>query len=320
MNSLWERPNLISVIILVIVLMIGAGYVIITINQRPETESFTVDDDYYFPYNFDRLDRVVKLPDELEEISGLCEGYSPDEVFAVQDENGEIFRINTRNGSIVHQLRFDKDRDYEGITRRDSQMYVLETDGDIHTFPYSEGMTETEATKFETDFSYRNDTEGICYDSITGTLLIVPKAQELNPQSEGEQQRRGIYTYDLGRGSMNAQPTYYIDELEVGQIVFNTNREYVIKPSGVAVDPITGHIFVISSVGNILVVIDRDNQVKHVELLEKGTFRQPEGITFGSNGELYISSEGRGGRGIVATLSRLNPFEASARSSSQNNE
>ena len=311
MNKIWESPNLISVVILVIVLAIGAGYVAITINQRPEMESFTPDDDYFFPYNFDRLDRVVKLPDELTEISGMCQAMYPEEVFAIQDEIGVVFRINTRTGNLLQRLRFDKDLDYEGITRKDSMLYVLEADGDIHYFAYRDTLTEIASQKRETGFSYRNDTEGIAYDSITGTLLIVPKAQELNPRAESEQ-RRGVYTYNLSEERTDPQPTYHIDELEVGQIVFSANRQYVVKPSGVAVDPATGYIFVISSVGNVLVVIDRDSQVKHVELLETGTFRQPEGIAFGANGDLYISSEGRGGRGIIATLSRQPETAAAA--------
>lgn len=307
MNSIWERPNLISVVILLIVLAIGGGYVLFTVNQRPETESFTVDDDYFFPFNFDRLDRVVKLPDELEEISGLCRGYADDELFTIQDEDGEVFLVDTESGELIQQFTFDKDRDYEGITRRDDQFFVLETDGDIHTFTYNDSITATEATKLETAFSYRNDTEGICYDSITNTLLIVPKEQELNPgggNTNSGEQRRGVYTYDLATGQLNTTPTYYVDMLEVGQIVFNNNRQYIVKPSGVAVDPVTGHIFVLSSVGNVLVVIDRDSQINHVELLEKSTFTQPEGITFNARGDLFISSEGRGGRGIIATLKR----------------
>jgi uncharacterized protein YjiK len=306
MPKFYERPNLISVIILVVILGIGGAYVLFTLSQRPELESFTVDDDYAFPYNFDRIERLVKLPAELEEISGLCRGFRPAEVFAVQDEAGELFLVNSITGEVVHTLRFDKDRDYEGVARRDRELFVLETDGDVHRFTYTDSVPEVQAEKFETDFSYRNDTEGICYDSITSTLLIVPKEQELNPPNDNDK-RRGIYTYDLSTLELNGQPTYFVDALEIGKIVFGDGRDYPFKPSGVAVEPSTGYIFVLSSVGNVLVVIDRDSRIKHVELLEKGTFSQPEGIAFAENGDLYISSEGRGGRGIIATLRRSPP-------------
>ncbi|WP_116127433.1 SdiA-regulated domain-containing protein [Lewinella sp. IMCC34183] len=304
MNKLWEKPNLISVVILVVVLGIGVAYVAFTVRQRPETESFSTPG-YFFPYNFDRLTRVVTLPEELEEISGLCRGVKAGEVFAIQDEAGELFVVNAFTGIPSSRVAFDKDRDYEGVARHASEVYVLEKDGDLHYFVYQEGEEEIPARKLETDFSYRNDTEGICYDSLTNTLLIVPKEQELNGGFDEEDTRRGVYSYDINDGRLNPQPTYYIDQLEVGRIVFGSNREYIVKPSGIAVDPFTHDLYILSSVGNVLVVIDRESNILHVELLEKKTFAQPEGITFAENGDLYISSEGRGNNGIIATLTRM---------------
>ncbi len=305
MNGIWEKPNLISVIILLVVLCIGGAYVAFTVSQRPEMESFTVDDDYFFPFNFDRLDRVTRLSNELDEISGLCPGFNSDELFAIQDEDGILFLVSPITGQVLQTISYGDNLDYEGVARAGNQIFVLEADGDLHYFNYLDTITEVSSQKIETRFSYRNDTEGICYDSLTNTLLIAPKEQQLNATEENSK-RRGIYTFDLETMKMLAQPSYYIDELEIGQIVFGGNREYVIKPSGVAVDPITHDIFVLSSIGKILVVIDRDSEVKHVELLEAGTFRQPEGITFSPQGDLYISSEENGsGNGIIATLTRM---------------
>ena len=304
MNKIWERPNLISIVILLVVLLIGGAYVLFTVRERPETESFTVAEGYFFPYNFDRLDRIVKVQDELREISGICPGMNQAELFAIQDEEGTMFIINHVTGGEVGRIKFDKNRDYEGIARKGNEIFVLEKDGDIHHFTYTEGEVETSAQKLETDFSYRNDTEGICYDSLTGHLLIVPKEKELNVDPEDDDRRHGIYSFDLSTGRLNPQPDYFIDEVAVGKAVFGSNRPYLFKPSGIAVDPVTHNLFVLSAAGNVLVVINRESQIQHVELLESKTFAQPEGITFGENGELFISSEGRGDNGIVATLNR----------------
>ena len=303
MNKLLEHPNWTSVGILVIIVAIAGTYGFLTYTQRPEMESFNVDPDYAFDFNFDRATKVTKLPGKLEEISGLCTWKNENEVLAVQDEDGEVFVVNVQSGKITERVKFGKDRDYEGIARVGDTIYVLEADGDMHRFTYREGEDKFDAEKMETPFSYRNDTEGIVYDPLTNVLLIAPKEQELNP-SEADQNRRGIYAYDLATGSMAQQPAYYIDEAEIGQAIYNKTSRYVIKPSGLAVDPITNDIYVLSSVGNILVVIDRDSELKHIELLEKGTFRQPEGIAFNERGDLYISSEGRGGDGVIAILAR----------------
>jgi DNA-binding beta-propeller fold protein YncE len=84
----------------------------------------------------------------------------------------------------------------------------------------------------------------------------------------------------------------------------------------VAVDPLTGDVYVIASVGNIMVVIDRESDVKQIELLKEKTFRQPEGITFNAAGDLFISSEGRGGKAVVVTFRR----QTTGDKSNKNNE
>jgi uncharacterized protein YjiK len=179
---------------------------------------------------------------------------------------------------------------------------VLERDGDVHRLKYVPGVEKYSADKIETDFSYRNDTEGICYDWRTNSLLIVPKEQELNPQDD--KHRHGVYAVDLATGKMDPQPRFYIDEYAIGKAVYGKGQPHRIKPSGVAVDPLTGDIYVIASVGNIMVVIDRNSEIKHIELLKEKTFTQPEGITFNENGDLFISSEGRGGKAVIVTFRR----------------
>ena len=304
MSNWLEKPNILSALILFGVVLVAGGYGVITYTQRPEMESFNLDDDYVFEFNFDRP-QAVKLPKDLKEISGMTAWKNPNEVITVQDEDGELFIVNTNSGKVTKSFKFSKDRDYEGIARNGDSIYVLETDGDIHTFVFNDAQDEFESEKLETAFSYRNDTEGICFDPVTGHLLIVPKEQELNP-TEADQNRRGIYSYDLRARSLSPQPTYYIDQIEVGDAVYGKTARYNMKPSGIAVDPVTKDIYVVSSVGNIMVVIDRESHLKHIELLEKGTFRQPEGITFSDSGDLYISSEGRGGDGIIASFPRQN--------------
>jgi DNA-binding beta-propeller fold protein YncE len=65
-------------------------------------------------------------------------------------------------------------------------------------------------------------------------------------------------------------------------------------PAGLAVQPVTGYIFIISAVGNSLVVVNRDGNLLYAEKLEKKKFRQPEGICFSSDGKaLFISNEGQ---------------------------
>lgn len=300
--SLIDKPNLLSVIILGVVVLIAGGYGVVTYTSAPDLEHFPVDTEYNFPFNFDRP-QVVKLPKELKEISGLAGWKEDGQLLGVQDEDGLFYIIDAFSGDILDKFEFGKDRDYEGIDRDGDEIFVLERDGDIHRFTYAPGTKKYDAEKIETDFTYRNDTEGVGHDPLTGTLLIVPKEDELFVDADNNY-RRGVYSFDLDTRSMAAQPTYFIDQFEVGQVVYGKDRPYMMKPSGVAVDPVTKDIYVIASVGNILVVIDRNSEIKHIEILREKIFRQPEGICFDTAGNLYISSEGRSGKGAVARLVR----------------
>ena len=301
--SLLEKPNLISLLILGGVVIIAGGYGLITYTQGPEMEHYDVDADHEFSFDFERPSNSVDLPGDLEEISGLASWFVEDDVIAVQDEDGILFVVDTQTGNVKSDFKFGKDRDYEGLARVDSMVYVLERDGDIHHLKYQPGQEEYESKKLETDFSYRNETEGICYDERTNSLLIVPKDQELNPQDEDY--RHGVYALDLETEELEPQPRFYVDEFAIGEVVYGKRKPYKMKPSGVAVDPLTGDVYVIASVGNIMVVIDRESNIKQIELLKEKTLTQPEGITFNRAGDLFISSEGRGGKAVIVTFRRI---------------
>lgn len=301
--SLVDKPNFLSLLILGGVVLIAGGYGVITYTQSPDMEHFSVDPDYDFGFNFDRPDRVAELPKDLKEISGLAPWNTNEEVLAVQDEDGKLFVINSGTGDVKETLSFGKDRDYEGLARKGDDIYVLEKDGDIHHLTYVKGQQDYNADKLETAFSYRNDTEGMAYDPVTKNLLIVPKEQELNPTDE-DKYRHGIYGFNLSDSVLAFQPLFFIDELEVGEIIYGKTARYSFKPSGIAVDPITEDVYVLASVGKIMIVINRESEIKHIELLKERVFRQPEGITFNEAGDLFISSEGKSKNGIVATFRR----------------
>lgn len=301
--SLLERPNLLSLLILGLVIVVALGYGVVTYTQGPELEHYPVDADYRFSFDFDNPE-VVKLPKKLKEISGLTGWKEDGQLLAVQDEDGLFFVVDASTGDIIDSFKFGKDRDYEGITRKGDKIFVLERDGDLHVIDYEQGQQEYDATKLETDFSYRNDTEGVAYEASTNSLLIAPKENDLADLQEDPYQR-GIFRYHLDSGITDASPAYVLDLMAIGQVVYGREKPYFLKPSGIAVDPLTDDIYVIASVGNIMVVLDREGKLKHIEILREKVFKQPEGICFDESGNLYLSSEGRGGKGVVARLPRL---------------
>ena len=64
------------------------------------------------------------------------------------------------------------------------------------------------------------------------------------------------------------------------------------QPSGIAVHPVSGNIYIIASVGNLLMVYSRESIMLAMIKLRTKYFPQPEGICFSPDGSLYISNEG----------------------------
>lgn len=257
---------------------------------EPEIRSFNLAKINEIPENLESPDDIYYLPDELTEISGLCY-WESNRLLAIQDEDGILFSYDLMGKKVSGKASFGKNLDYEGITRRDSVIYVLEMDGDIRYFNYEDGAKKYSSSKLETPFNSNNDTEGICYDPVTQKMLIVPKGKQLG---SGKQQKdiSGIYALDLATQQLAEDPVYTIDHKRIGKII-GEEEAYKMKPSGIAVHPRSGNIYVIASVGKILVVINRNSEILRVELLDRSLLPQPEGITFSPEGDLFISSEGK---------------------------
>ena len=71
-----------------------------------------------------------------------------------------------------------------------------------------------------------------------------------------------------------------------------SKKEIIIQPSAIAVHPITKHYYILSAMSNSLVVVNRQNKIMHIKRLSRKRFEQPEGLTFSTNGDLFIASEG----------------------------
>ena len=65
------------------------------------------------------------------------------------------------------------------------------------------------------------------------------------------------------------------------------------KPSGIAIHPNSRDVYVISSAAKCLIVLNDKGDLKSAHHLPRSIFRQPEGITFDDDLNLYISNEGQ---------------------------
>ncbi len=261
-------------------------------------------------YAMDAPDAVVKLPRKLKEISGL--GVLDNEhLAAIQDEKGKIFSIRISDGTIKDEKRFAKDGDFEGVEVVGRHLFVLRSDGDIYKIS-NWPSDSTEAKKYETHLSTKNDTEGLGYDRVNNRLLIVCKEDP----GTGQKNSRAVYAFDLETNTMSETPALAINLQEIEEMTPDISINKAIrkltaplknlsgfKPAALAVHPITQQIFVISSVRKLLLAYNPDGTLEDLWVLSEDDFRQPEGLVFLSNGDLFIANEGGNGK---ATLMRFN--------------
>jgi uncharacterized protein YjiK len=250
------------------------------------------------PYNLAQPDNKIKLPGKLVEVSGLS-WFDKHQLAGIQDEEGYIFIIDTKSEKIVKKEKFTKDGDYEGVAVVRNKLYIVRSDGAI--FKVKDFDEKDQKTKkFKTDLSESNDVEGLCYNEQETELLVLCK--EKPGIKSKKESYRAIYSFDLEEKELSKKPKYKINLKKLNSFLngkFGTNKKYNFKPSGIAIHPITNEIYVIASLGKLLVVLGKDGQLKDAEILDPVKFKQPEGITFDPEGNLYISNEGKNGKANI---------------------
>lgn len=264
--------------------------------QKEERENFSYD-----------LSNPVKkciLPPELNEISGLALLDSSN-LLCHNDEEGILFNYNVLNDTIENQWAFGKDRDYEGVTKKGSDAYVVASDGDIVKVAEFQDPEKRTATKFENELDKGNNVEGLCFLQESNALLLACKDDPGN----GLPHQKALYAFDLASKKLQAsRPLITIGLKVIEEAIINNPLDKIsnslrkafaldedqtdlFRPSGVALHPITGELYVLSAKYAMLVILDRQYNFKKVVPFRQSYFQQPEGITFGKNGDLFISNE-----------------------------
>lgn len=243
-------------------------------------------------YNLIEPDYHHQLPYDLEEISGLS--YFKDSIIvSVQDETGKLFFYDYREGKLLDDFRFGPGGDYEGVEVVDRMIYVTKSNGTL----YAIHASTKEITKIKTGLSIKNDVEGLTYDRVNKQLILACKGESLSKSSG-----KVFYGFKLSERGKVDKPVFEISKKQIKKFLKNEGIEKVVKefkPSGIAIHPITGEIYVLAHTGKWLLKLNQSYVLTGVASLNKKLFRQPEGICFTPTGDLLISNEGQGDRGSL---------------------
>lgn len=227
--------------------------------------------------------KVIDLPQELDEISGIAYYAKDTSVFAIVDEDGTLYKISLRDPKSIRKWTFDKKRDFEDLVLIDSTFYVLIANGDVATIKFEGEKIHTSKVKFSDQIATANEFEILYQDNDSLTLNLICKS------CEGEDKK------SVGRFALtykDSLPRYKpIPSLDMGVAGERLGVNKHLRPSAAAINPINGDLYVVSSIQKLLVIYDTRGLFKALYKLNPAIYKQPEGITFTPQGDLIISNE-----------------------------
>jgi len=239
------------------------------------------------PYD---LQNPVKynMPQNLFEISGIVfHNGDPKQVFAIQDEDGDLFYLGL-NDKASKFTKFGGKGDYEDLTIINNQVIILKSNGELHIFPLS-GIDKPKVDNVvkSKDLVPKAEYEGLAADEKAGKVYILTKGSKADDKNKAT----SIYAFDFGAdNTLKPAGQFSLPFSEIEKL--SGEKKVKFKPSALAKNPATGEWYILSSVNKMLVVSDADFKIKATYSLKGGNFNQPEGIAFDKDNNLYISNEG----------------------------
>ena len=229
-----------------------------------------------------------KMPESLLEISGITfNNQAADTFYAIQDEDGKVFRFAWKDTNRKPHTKFAKTGDYEDLAIVNKKLFILKSNGVIFSFPLNDSRYEELDSVQETrGLLPKEEYEGMYGEEGTNLLYVLCK------KCKGGSDKELVTGYIIQAG---AYPLTISGQFEIDVEAikpFSGSVKNGFRPSGLAKNPVTNEWFIISGVNKLLVVTDDKWKVKGAYHLSGNTFNQPEGITFDKAGNLYISNEG----------------------------
>lgn len=239
-------------------------------------------------YDFSKPSQV-KITQSLNEISGITVT-KDNNIFAVNDEIGTIFKINPLTGNLIKTFSVGKwtiEGDFEGITIFNEMIFLISSEGKLYNFKEGKHKSLVDYNVKQLPFSSRFDIEGLYYDEELNGLLITPK----DYSGKEFKDERAVYFYSFEDEKVNSIPLFRISLKKL-------KKDFGIKsfyPSGITKHPVSNNYLIISAKNdNVIVEVDLSGNILGAQKLSEKIHRQPEGITILKDNSILISDEAAG--------------------------
>ncbi|MBC7830049.1 MAG: hypothetical protein H7122_20050 [Chitinophagaceae bacterium] len=226
---------------------------------------------------------VLKLPSALDEISGIVYYPKDRSVLAINDEVGWLYKIHLKDDPDIQKWKYSNGADFEDLVLYDSIFYVLESNGNIIRFKFIR-PDSVDTNEFIFPAPGKNEFEILYHQPKTNKLIMLCKDCEIDNKNS-----LTAYSFNLDSMAYSPSPAFVIDIRKIEELLDEKRLRF--KPSAAAIHPITGELYVISSINKVLVVADINGTPRNVYKIDPKLYKQPEGMTFTSTGDMIVSNE-----------------------------
>lgn len=264
----------------IIILLFGLAAVTAACDQKKKSNNPT-------PPQYDLNNpELMKLSDRLNEISGLAYYPKDSSIFCIVDEAGVLYKLfRGEEKMVVQHWKFSKSGDYEDIVLKDSVFYVIKSKGDIVAFRFNSPDSIT-ANEYNIPLDGKNEFESMYYDDSLKKLVLLCKDCAADDKTRTSSWAFDPATKAFSEGPFVIDPAMVLSEQKTDEKRF--------KPSAAALHPLTGDLYILSSLNKVLVIADRMGKIKRVYPIDPKLYKQPEGIAFTPWGDMFISNEAAG--------------------------
>jgi uncharacterized protein YjiK len=265
------------------------------VNKQPATSASS--------YDVNKPDRHWKLPEGLVEVSGNS-WVDNEHLILIEDQHPTLYLIKIgEKATLEKTIDFQKNEknkfDIEDVVVIDNVAFALWSRGTL--FEIKNWNSKPDVEEIKTFLGKDNNTEGLCYDPVTKSLLVACKGESgLNDEKKSA---KAVYQFDMESKTLQEKPFLVIHEEDFEKLAGDKIK---FNPSAIAIHPETKDMYLLSTQDNkCLAVFNREGKLISFQFIDKDLMPQPEGICFSPDGKMYISSEGK--KGEAGNLFEFNP-------------
>ena len=273
-----------------------------TCDSQPNKAHLTVSKT--LPYDLSTPSETFKIDAPLLEISGLTTTTYNTQLACLNDEKGQLFYIDKKTGKVTPSLIFQEKGDFESIEFVKDTLWAMTSKGKLFKV-WNLEKTPFDVQIFKIESLKTANIEGMGYDNLNHRLLLAAKGDKADGTTV-----RTVWAFDLEKQAPSVKKVFDVQLTDFQAFLKSKSEKKYAKltkdyvdspvangfefgPSGIAVHPLTGHLYIVSSVNKVLLVLSPKGSIVEIVKLDKTLFPQPEGLCFGADGTLFISNEAK---------------------------